>query len=133
MTMVTDVLTRAEIGPDLACGLADIAADPTGRADTLFRDERMAVRVRYATYWSGYLDALLMSTGEVQLTARRGDGAIRPTGSLECALYLDGAPLALRDGGTYWAAHVPLDRIAGLTVTVALRAAPPALVPAAAH
>jgi hypothetical protein len=115
---------QVELGPDLAHGLGAILADPNGRACTLFRNATMAVRARYETRWPGYLDVLLLVTGELQLTVWRTDGAPWSTEALECLLFLDSRPVPLRDGGTYWTAVVPLDRIAGLIVTLACRPCP---------
>lgn len=133
MNMVTDtdVLAQADCGPDLARGVAETIADPGSRAYALFHSERMAVRASYATYAPGYLEILVMVTGELQLTVWSMDGTPRPTGELECLLFLDGELVPLHDGGSYWRASVPLSRIAGLVVTLAHQfPAPPALAPA---
>lgn len=121
MSTLSAAPAQAEVGPDLAHGLAMILANPASRAYALFRTATMAVRVRYETRWPGYLDALLLVTGELQLTVWRADGTPWSTQTLECCLFLDGAPVPLRDGGAYWTAVVPLDRLAGLAMTLRSR------------
>lgn len=125
MYRVTDVLAQAECGPDLARGVAEIIADAGSRASALFHSERMAVRASYATYAPGYLEILVMVTGELQFMVWRMDGTPRPTEELECLLFLDGELVPLHDGITYWRANVPLPRIGGLVVTLAHRVTAP--------